>query len=117
MRIRRVYLLLLFVFSLISTNIYYSHSKPPLLEKNTSNIIILADNNSNSQEIITLNLDSNDNTFVNNNYKDFIPILLIAFLSSTEMVKSKVRVRPYNFDKIKGLKGIVSWYPDRILRN
>ena len=62
MRLKKILMLFIFIFSLMMTNLFNSHNKPPLLENRaTQNIVILAENNSNPQEIIPLDLSLGDN--------------------------------------------------------
>lgn len=117
MRVKKILLLIIFIFSLMMTNLFYSHSKPPLLEsKTTQNIIILADNNSNPQEIISLDLTSGDNNkFIVDYYKDVIPLLIEVLLTiaTIYLVKEKF----FRYRKERGLTGIILWDRKRVLRN
>ena len=117
MRFKKVSLLLVFIFSIMMTNLFYSHNKPPLLEyKNNQNIIILADNNSNPQEIISLDFSTNDNSnFIVDYSKNMIPEL-IGVISTTIMVYL-VKEKFYSYREVRGLTGIILWDRNRVLRN
>lgn len=118
MRLKRVSLLFVFIFSIMMTNLFYSHSKPPLLEyKNNHNIIILADNNnSNPQEIIALDFSTNDNgNFIVDYYKDMIPEFIGVI--STVVLFYLVKEKFFKYREVRGLTGIILWDRNRVLRN
>ena len=105
MRLKKILMLFIFIFSLMMTNLFNSHNKPPLLENRaTQNIVILAENNSNPQEIIPLDLSSGDN-------HNFIEIVLTVL--TIYVVKEKF----FRYRKERGLAGIILWDKKRVLRN
>ncbi len=117
MRLKKILMLFIFIFSLMMTNLFNSHNKPPLLEhRATQNIVILAENNSNPQEIIPLDLSSGDNhNFIVDYYKDMIPLLIEMVLAilTIYVVKEKF----FRYRKERGLAGIILWDKKRVLRN
>lgn len=117
MRLKKVSLLFAFIFSIMMTSLFYSHSKPPLLEyKNNQNIIILADSNSNPQEIISLDFSTNDNSnFIVECYKDMIPEFIGVI--STTVLLYLVKKKKFKYREIRGLTGIILWDRNRVLRN
>ena len=65
MRIKRLYLLLIFVFSILMTNLHISNMKPSLTYEKTPNLITLVDNVRGSQvSLIALDLSDHDHSFV-----------------------------------------------------
>lgn len=117
MRIKRTYLLLIFVFSLFMTNVYYSQSKPPLLEvKNSQNIVILAEKNSNPQEILPLDLSKTDIHLVGTELQRDCVVEILTLLGvvlSIPIFKEKV-LKAW---EPRGFIGIVLWDRKRVLRN
>lgn len=116
MKIKKISILLIFVFSLILANLYASHSRPPLLEaKNTQNIVMLADNNSNAQEIISFDLGSRDvNGFIVEHSRELsLDVVTISVgIIAIFLLKEKV----FRGREKRGLFGIVFWNRRRILR-
>ena len=112
MRLKKILMLFIFIFSLMMTNLFNSHNKPPLLE----NIVILAENNSNPQEIIPLDLSLGDNhNFIVDYYKDMIPLLIEMVL--TVLTIYVVKEKFFRYRKERGLAGIILWDKKRVLRN
>lgn len=118
MRVRRLYLLLLFVFSILITNLHYSDLKPPLVDKSTTkNLIILADNvERGGENLIPLDLSENDHSFVmSDGHKSFIPLLVFVTLVA---LKVEIKVtRYFKLERIRGLYGIVLWDKKRLMLN
>lgn len=117
MKLRKIFLLLIFIFSIVLTNIFYSRNIPPLFEyKNRQNIVVLTDTNSNSQEIIPLEFSINDNHLVIENSKDIIPVNIFGVISIVLMI---IKTQEKNFKprKERGLNGIIFWDRKRVLLN
>lgn len=117
MRVKRVYLLLIFIFSLFMTNIYNPQNKPPLLEYyNAPNIIILAEHNSNFQEIIPLDFSKTEIHLVGiEAQRDCVVEIfsIMTLLSILPILNEKV----FGCREPRGLNGIVFWDRKRVLRN
>ncbi len=118
MKIKRLYLLLIFLFSILITNLHYSDSRPPLVDKNTTrNLIILADNlEKPSENLIPLDMSDTDHSFVvSDNYKDIVPIFLGLILSVLQLLRGSNRY--ILLKRVRGLYGIVFWDRKRIMLN
>ena len=116
MRLKKILMLFIFIFSLMMTNLFNSHNKPPLLENRaTQNIVILAENNSNPQEIIPLDLSGDNHNFIVDYYKDMIPLLIEMVL--TVLTIYVVKEKFFRYRKERGLAGIILWDKKRVLRN
>lgn len=118
MKIKRVYLLLIFIFSILMTNLHYSDLKPPLVDKSTTNnILILADNvESVHENLIAVDLPDYDHSFItSDNYKDFIPIFVTVALVMVQLLKEEIKIPKISVTR--GLYGIIFWDKKRILRN
>ena len=108
MRLKKILMLFIFIFSLMMTNLFNSHNK--------QNIVILAENNSNPQEIIPLDLSLGDNhNFIVDYYKDMIPLLIEMVL--TVLTIYVVKEKFFRYRKERGLAGIILWDKKRVLRN
>lgn len=118
MKIRRLYLLLIFIFSILITNLHYSGSKPPLIDKVTSrNLVILADHiEGGNENLIPPDMSDYDHSFVtNDNYKSFITVFMILTVAVSQLLK-RANIC-YKIDRIRGLYGIVFWDKKRIMLN
>lgn len=117
MRIKKFLLLLCFIVSLVVTNLFNSYNKPPLFEhKHNQNIIILADINSNFQEIIPVDFSTDDNAkYIIDYSKDVIPILITSIIIAA-IIYLKERAF-FRYREEKGLYGIILWDKKRVLRN
>ncbi|STO31703.1 Uncharacterised protein [Fusobacterium necrogenes] len=117
MRTKKFLLLLVFILSLVLNNFFNFYSKPPLFEyKNSQNIIILADINSNSQEILPIQFTIDDsNKCVLDYSKNFIFALIIAIVAGASLYLKKKKF--FRYRKERGLTGIIFWDRKRVLRN
>lgn len=116
MKLKKVSLLLIFIFSIVLTNIFYSRNLPPLFEhRNNQNIIILADTASNSPEIVPFEISINDNTHIVEQLRDVIPNFIGVV--SIVMMSIKNEKKSFSFKKERGLTGIIIWDRKRVLLN
>lgn len=116
MRLKKVFLLLIFIFSIVLTNVFYSRSLPPLFEhRNSQNIIILAETASNSPEIVPFEISINENTHIVEQLKDVIPNFF--GIVSIVILNIKNKKKSFNFKKERGLTGIIIWDRKRVLLN
>lgn len=117
MKIKRVYLLLIFIFSIFLTNLHSSTIKPSLSYEKSPNIIILVDGTKYSTDnLIPLDLSDHDHSFITiDNYKDFNPLIIITAIVCVSLCL--VERKKFKKREVKGLNSIVLWDQKRVLRN
>ena len=118
MRIRKIFLLLIFIFSLLIANLHYSKFSPPLLDKSVAkNLIILSEVKEEiNASAISFELSSDNSSYItSNNYKDILPIFTLILLINLKVLK----IEPcfYKLRKYWGLYSILFWDKRRVLRN
>ena len=118
MRIKKIVMLLIFILSLLATNLHYSKFSPPLLDKTTTkNLIILSEVKEEiNASAISFELFSDNNSYItSNNYKDILPIFTLILLMNLRVLK----IEPcfYKLRKYWGLYSILFWDKRRVLRN
>lgn len=107
MRIKKLYLLFIFIISLLLSNLYYSNLKPSLIFENdkSSNIVLLIDGqNYHGKEIISPVVSSNDNIIINAHfpYQGFsvfiftLPVTIVLYI----LIKKYPFIDKYEFTSI-----------------
>lgn len=115
MKIKRLYLLFIFVFSLLITNLYYSNIRPSLIEyKTNDNIVLVANNDFHNSEIISTNL-TYQNDFIVEHHLSYEPIFIAAPVILVLIYTYRMKSKPQYFKDIFEYYGIIFRYRKRIL--
>ena len=117
MKLKRVYILIIFVFSLIISQLHFTSYKPPLLEyKDSNNIVLLIDSRDfHSNEIVSAALPHDNPIIVSDDISwkglPFFISTAVLILCSYVIVKKNTSIDRFQFG------GIVFRYPHRVLLN